>query len=83
MPVESEFWGKSHVSVNLHIFWKNDTCTLIEELFRPVRLFFFEILSPCTIIKEGTFIRDVREGFKDLKHDGKNVCIPLTGNVNE
>ena len=38
------------------------TCTLIEELFRPVRLFFLEIVSPCTVIPDSTFIRDVRVG---------------------
>ena len=32
----------------------------IEELFRPVRLFFLENVSPCTVIKDCTFIRDVR-----------------------
>ena len=40
--------------------WKNDTCTLIEELIRPERLFFLESLSPCTVIKDCTFIRDIR-----------------------
>ena len=39
---------------------KNDTCTLIEDLFRPVRLFFMESLSPCTVIKDSTLIRDIR-----------------------
>ena len=39
------------VDVNLHIFWKNNTCTLIEELFRPVRLFLLEILSPSSPVR--------------------------------
>ena len=33
---------------------------LIEELFRLVRLFFMEKLSPCTFITDCTFIRDLR-----------------------
>ena len=39
---------------------KNDTCTLIEKLFRPVRLFFLWNLLPCMAITDCTFIRDVR-----------------------
>ena len=39
---------------------KNHTCTLIEELIRPERLFFLEILSPSTVIKDCTFIRDIK-----------------------
>ena len=39
---------------------KDDTCAFIEELFRLVRIFFLESLSPCTVIKDCTFIRDLR-----------------------
>ena len=42
------------------------TCTLIEELFRPVRLFFLESLLPCTVIKDYTIIRDVRVEMEKL-----------------
>ena len=65
MPFESDFRAKSAPiqlkvwNVNLHIFWKNDTGTLIEELFRPEHLFFLENLSPSTVIKDCTFIRDI------------------------
>ena len=45
----------------------NDTCTLIEELIRPERLFFLESLSPCTVITDCTFIRDVRVGSVELE----------------
>ena len=41
---------------------KYDTCAFIEELFRLVRLFFLESLSPCTVIKDCTSIRDLRVG---------------------
>ena len=41
---------------------KNDACTLIEELFHPMRLFFSESLSPCTAINDCTFFRGIRVG---------------------
>ena len=57
--------NRNNVSVNV-FFEKNDTCTLIEELFWHVRLSFLEILSPCMVIKDCTFIRDIRVVISDL-----------------
>ena len=46
---------------------RHRTCTLIGEFFWPVRLFFLESLSPCTVITDCTFIRDVRVDVDTVK----------------
>ena len=56
---------------------KNYTCTLIEDLFRPVRLFFLEVLSPCTAIKDCTFIRDIRVGSR-VEFEGFDDAVSLS-----
>ena len=51
--------NKTKLSVNA-FSERNVTCTLIERRLRPVQQLFLESLSPCTVMKDCTFIRDIR-----------------------
>ena len=47
------FYVASHkVFLDMVIFFWGATCTLFKKLFRPVRLFFLESVSPCTVIRD-------------------------------
>ena len=65
--VSSGFLSKTIINQKLRFSMKMETCTLISEHFPPVRKFFFESLSSCTVIKDCTIIRDIRVG---LYHQG-------------
>ena len=57
---------KQHVwatlGLRIYIFWKVwNTCMFNKELFQPIRLFFFESLSSCTVIEDCTVITYKRD----------------------
>ena len=53
MPIKRKLYEKSNkTKVNVNVFSeKNDTCTHIEDLFRPVRLFFWKVCHPVRLLK--------------------------------
>ena len=65
--ITSDSWQANwigHLSIicskYIHFFEKYEICTLIQEQFQPVRLFFLKSLSSCAVIEDCMVIREIR-----------------------